>query len=635
MFDIRENLKKLPDSPGVYIHKDKLGQVIYVGKAVSLKNRVRQYFQSSRNMPAKVKAMVGHIAEFEYITTDTEMEALILECTLIKRYMPKYNVLLRDDKTYPYIKITMGEDYPRIVKTRRIENDGSRYFGPYSDVGAVNQITELLNGIFCLKKCSAKKFPENTKPCLNYHIQQCRGICIGTVNREEYLRDIQQVIDFLNGKTGPLLKKLENKMLEASEMLEFEQAAQYRDYIESVKTVTEKQRVVMLGLKDLDIVLAISSEQSDYAVLFFVRDGKLIGRENYAMEGASGKAEVVSEFIKQHYSENPNIPYEILVEQELPEKELLEGFLTASAGRQVKLYVPQRGDKKDLLKLAQKDSIEMLKTIDQRESNRRERQKTISDAVGRIIAAVTGEAADLKNLQEMQGDAGKIQIKDYRIESYDISNTNGVDSVGAMVVFEGLKPNKKEYRRFKIRTIEGPNDYGSMQEVIYRRFKRAEKGDAAFSKLPDLLMIDGGKGQVSAVQQILDAMNIKTAVVGMAKDDKHRTRALVYREYGSTEYSELTLAEYPMLFKYVGAVQEEVHRFAIECHKGLRGKRVQTSVLDEIEGIGPQRRNGLLAHFGSIEKIRRASVEELCEAPGMNEKAALSVHKFFLDKDRP
>lgn len=635
MFDIRENLKKLPDSPGVYIHKDKLGQVIYVGKAVSLKNRVRQYFQSSRNMPAKVKAMVGHIAEFEYITTDTEMEALILECTLIKRYMPKYNVLLRDDKTYPYIKITMAEDYPRIVKTRRIENDGSRYFGPYSDVGAVNQITELLNGIFCLKKCSAKKFPENTKPCLNYHIQQCRGICTGTVNREEYLSDVQQVIDFLNGKTGPLLKKLENKMIEASEMLEFEQAAQYRDYIGSVKTVTEKQRVVMLGLKDLDIVLAISSEQSDYAVLFFVRNGKLIGRENYAMEGASGKAELVSEFIKQHYSENPNIPYEILVEQELPEKELLEGFLTASAGRQVKLYVPQRGDKKDLLKLAQKDSIEMLKTIDQRESNRRERQKTISDAVGKIIAAVTGDSADLKLLQEVQGDEGKSQIKDYRIEAYDISNTNGVDSVGAMVVFEGLKPNKKEYRRFKIRTIEGPNDYGSMQEVLYRRFKRAEKGDAAFSKLPDLLMIDGGKGQVSAVQQILDAMNIKTAVVGMAKDDKHRTRALVYRKHGSEEYSELPLAEYPMFFKYVGAVQEEVHRFAIEYHKGLRGKRVQTSVLDEIEGIGPQRRNGLLAHFGSIEKIRRASVEELCEAPGMNEKAALSVHKFFLDKERP
>lgn len=626
MFDIRENLKKLPDSPGVYIHKDKLGQVIYVGKAVSLKNRVRQYFQSSKNMPAKVRAMVSHIAEFEYITTETEMEALILECTLIKRYMPKYNVLLRDDKTYPYIKITLAEDYPRIVKTRRIENDGSKYFGPYSDVGAVNQITELLNNIFCLKKCSVKKFPEIVKPCLNYHIQQCRGICAGKADREAYMQDVQQVIDFLNGKTKPLLEMLQSKMAEAAEMLEFEQAAQYRDYIEAVKTVTEKQRVVMLGLKDLDIILAISSQQNSYAVLFFVRGGKLIGRENYAMEGTADKAELVSEFIKQHYSENPNIPYEILVEQELPENGLLEEFLTAVAGRQTKITVPQRGDKRDLLKLAQKDSIEMLKTIDQRENSRREREKTVSEGIGQLITAVTGR------VEPLAGEIGK--IKKYRVEAYDISNTNGIDSVGAMVVFEGLKPNKKEYRRFKIRTIEGPNDYGSMQEVLYRRFKRAQQGDAAFSRLPDLLLIDGGKGQVSAVQQILDAMKIKTAVAGMAKDDKHRTRALVYKRYGSEEYEEMLLKDYPLLFKYVGAVQEEVHRFAIEYHKGLRGKRVQTSVLDEIEGIGPQRRNGLLAHFGSIEKIRNASVEQLCEAPGMTEKAAENVRLFFSQRGR-
>lgn len=643
MFDIKENLKKLPDSPGVYIHKDKLGQVIYVGKAISLKNRVRQYFQSPKNMPAKVRAMVSHIEEFEYITTNTEMEALILECTLIKRYMPKYNVLLRDDKTYPYIKITMNEEYPRIIKTRRVENDGAKYFGPYTDIGAVNQMIDLLNNIYSFKRCSTKKFPEIIKPCLNYHINQCRGICTGKVSRESYIQDVEQVIDFLNGKTKPLIDMLTEKMLEESELLNFERAAEYRDYIESAKAITEKQRVVMLGIKDLDIALAISSNQKSYVVLFFVRNGKLIGRESFAMEGTREKSELVCEFLKQHYSETLNIPYEILVEQPLEEQVLIEDFLGQMAGRQVKITVPQRGDKRALLQLAQKDTLEMLKTIDERENNNRARQATISKEIGNLIDLITCGfnkkiQLDEKNTfvqsgkindESVQVDNKSAMLKNYRVEAYDISNTNGVDSVGAMVVFEGLKPNKKEYRRFKIRTIEGPNDYGSMQEVMYRRFKRALEGDAAFKNLPQLLLIDGGKGQVSAVQQILSALNINIAVVGMAKDDKHRTRALIYKPYGREDYEEFILKQNPLLFKYIGTIQEEVHRFAIDYHKGLRGKSIQGSILDEIEGIGPHRRNSLLTHFGSMEKIKKASIEELCMAPGITQNIAKKIKKFF------
>lgn len=648
MFDIKENLKKLPDSPGVYIHKDKLGQVIYVGKAISLRNRVRQYFQSPKNMPAKVRAMVSHIEEFEYITTATEMEALILECTLIKRYMPKYNVLLRDDKTYPYIKVTLAEDYPRLVKTRRVENDGSKYFGPYTDAGAVNQIIDLLNNIFSLKRCATRKFPELVKPCLNYHIQQCRGICAGKADRDLYMQDIQQIMEFLNGKSKPLIELLTEKMFAASELLDFEKAAQYRDNIEAVKAISEKQRVVMLGVKDLDIVLGLSSGEKAYAVLFYVRNGKLAGRENFAMEGSFEKNELVAEFIKLHYMENPNIPYEILVEEQLEESELIEEYLTQLAGRQVKLSVPQRGHKRDLLKLAQKDSIEMLKMIDQRENNRREREEKLASELENLLLHIKGpnfmqsaSESEIKNA-DAKTDSTDVSIdntkkvsgkpRKYRVEAYDISNTNGIDSVGAMVVFEGIKPNKKEYRRFKIRTVEGPNDYGSMQEVLYRRFKRAKEGNASFATLPDILLIDGGKGQVTAVQQILDAMGVDIAVVGMAKDDKHRTRALVFKGFGSDEYQEMSLKEHPLLFQYTGAVQEEVHRFAIEYHKGLRDKRMKTSALDQIEGVGEKRRNQLLAHFGSLEKIKQASIEELVSVPGMNETVARNVKAFFCQK---
>ncbi|MBN7773780.1 excinuclease ABC subunit UvrC [Clostridium aminobutyricum] len=635
MFDIKENLKKLPDSPGVYIHKDKLGQVIYVGKAISLKNRVRQYFQSPKNMPAKVRAMVSHIEEFEYITTQTEMEALILECTLIKRYMPKYNVLLRDDKTYPYIKITLNEEFPRLIKTRRIEKDGGKYFGPYTDVGAVNQMIDFLNNIFAFKRCSARRFPEDAKTCLNYHIHQCQGICAGNADRGRYLENVNQAIEFLNGKTKPLISELTERMIRESELLHFEKAAEYRDYIEAAKSITEKQHVVMLGLKDLDIVLAISSGQKSYAILFYVRNGKLSGRENFEMEGTDDKAELVGEFIKQHYSENPNIPHEILVEQPLQEKELIEVFLGELAGRQVKITVPQRGDKRDLLKLAQHDSIEMLKTIDEKVNNQLARKSALSQALSDLIVKIQGESyltvlgSGQENPLSAGGNTSVQSWKDYRVEAYDISNTNGVDSVGAMVVFEGLKPNKKEYRRFKIRTVEGPNDYGSMQEVIYRRFKRAMEGDPAFKTMPDLLFIDGGKGQVSAVEQILAAMKCQISVVGMAKDDKHRSRALIFKPKGKSEYEEVLLKENPLLYKYTGAIQEEVHRFAIDYHRGLRDKKMQGSALDEIRGIGAQRRNALLAHFGSIEKIKNATTEELCAISGITEQVAKNIREYF------
>jgi len=610
MFDIQENLKKLPDKPGVYLHKDKLGQVIYVGKAVSLKNRVRQYFQSSRNMDPKVRAMVSHIEEFEYITTGTEMEALILENNLIKKYMPRYNVLLRDDKTYPYIKITTNEAYPRILKTRNIRHDGCKYFGPYTDATAVNQLIDLLNGIFVLKRCSAQKFPEGFKPCLNYHIRQCRGICTGLIPKEEYMEAIDQVVDLLNGKNKKVLDFLNRKMAEEAEAMNFEKAAEYRDFINAVHAVTEKQRVVLLSAGDMDVILGAKGENDAHVVLFFVRQGRLSGRESYhlqAMEEDNLK-EVVSAFIKQYYSENSVIPREILVEGEPADAGLLQDWLSEVRGSQVKITVPQKGDKKALLDMAKRDVIEMMKTLDERANSLREKNAAINTALGDLISALPGKKSGC------------------RVEAYDISNTNGIDSVGAMVVFEGSLPVRKDYRRFKIRTVEGPNDYGSLQEVLYRRFKRGLQGDGRFEIMPDLLLIDGGKPQVSAAEQVLRALKVEIPVAGMVKDDKHRTRGLVYQE------KELDLKENPVLFRYIASIQEEVHRFAIEYHRGLRKKSLQRSALDSIEGIGEKRRNALLSHFGSIDRIREATVEELCQVPGITRPAAQKVLEWASKK---
>ena len=611
MFDIKENLKKLPDSPGVYIHKDRLGEVIYVGKAVSLRNRVRQYFQSQKNMDSKVSAMVSHIAEFEYITTATEMEALILECNLIKRYSPKYNILLRDDKTYPYIKITMKEDYPRILKTRRVENDGARYFGPYSDAGAVNRIVDLMGEIYRLKKCSAQRFPKGFRPCLNYHIEQCRGICTGYVSKDEYRETVNKVAEFLGGSTKPLVNEMKAKLEAAAEQLDFETAAKYRDNIMALEAINEKQRVVLRSDKDMDIILTLKGREDSFIVVFYVRDGKLSGRENFEMhtEGEESSGEMISSFIKQYYGELTSGPKEILTEEELSDANILSDYLSQLWGRKTSVFMPLKGEKKAILDLARKDVVEMAKTIDDRAEARAEREDSLRKQIDAVYSC-------LKN-----GPHG------YRVEAYDISDINGVDSVGAMVVFDGSRRLKKDYRRFKVKTVEGPDDYGSMQEVLYRRFKRAQADDAAFNTYPDMLFIDGGKGHVAAANKVLRAMQIDIPSFGMAKDDSHRTKELVYEKDG--EFSTIQIKDSPLLFKYVGNIQEEVHRFAIDYHRTLRTKNMLTSVLDEIEGIGPVKRNSLLAYFGSVDRIKAAAAEELVKVDGITEKNAQNILKYF------
>lgn len=630
MFDIKENLKNLPDAPGVYLHKDRLGNIIYVGKAVSLKNRVRQYFQSQKNMAPKVRSMVGQIAEFEYITAGSETEALILECNLIKKYRPKYNILLRDDKTYPYIKIT-SEEYPRVIKTRIIKKDGGKYFGPYSDAGAVNRIVDLLNASFALKRCSATSFPPGFRPCLNYHINQCKGVCSGEVDRRVYMESVEGAREFLNGKNGRILDRLKERMLEVSEALNFEEAAQYRDYIEAAKALSATQRVVMHQTADIDIVIPARGQEEIHMVIFFVREGKLVGRETYKMESTweEKKQELVAAFLNQHYSQMPNFPREILLTH-LPEDcEALEAYLSDLAGHHVKIYRPQKGEKKALVDMAVKDVIEMVKTIDERAETDRERKQSLGGEVFGI-------------LKEMEAVSGEYDGREFRAEAYDISNTNGVDTVGAMVTFDGLKADKKSYRKFRIRTIEGQDDYGSMREVLSRRFRRVLEGDEAFEVLPDIIFMDGGKGHVTVALEVLDAAGFDIPVVGMVKDDKHRTRALIYRkkpdknaaeaalqEKKDWEYEEIPLKGKQMLFRYIGRMQEEVHRFAIEYHRNLRNKHASSSVLDEIEGIGPVRRKALLEHFKSVERIKQASREELENAPGMNARAAENVWRYF------
>lgn len=592
------------------MHKDKLGQIIYVGKAISLRNRVRQYFQSAAKSTPKVAAMVSHIAEFEYITCSSEMEALILECNLIKKYMPKYNVLLRDDKTYPYIKVTTSEEFPRVVKTRIIAKDGNKYFGPYSDAGAVNQIVELLSNIYSLKRCSAESFPTSHRPCLNYHINQCRGICTGKVSAREYRASIDKVLEFLSGKEKPLIRSLEEKMQAASERLAFEEAAKYRDYIASIQAISETQRVTMVHDKDLDVVLPVKDQENSFIVLFTVRDGKLSGRENFQIQTSvdDSRTEMVGEFIKQYYSQWASVPPEILVEAEPPERELIEDFLSRE-GRKTRIFVPQKGEKRALLKMAQSDCIEMVKTLSQKAKLNEEKQQSIKSQVAEVLRQAGYEP------EEKQA---------YRIESYDISNTNGVDSVGAMVVFEGLSKIRKDYRRFKIKTIEGPDDYGSLQEMLYRRFKRAQEGDSGFSKLPDAIFMDGGQGQVTAARKVLWAMKLDIPVVGMAKDDSHRTRAIVFEDG-----REIDLRTMPVLFRYAGTIQEEVHRFAIDYHRSLRNKNTIRSVLDNISGVGPTRRNALLNHFQTIEAIKKASVPALMEVPGITEAIAENIKEYF------
>lgn len=616
--DLEERLKKLPDLPGVYIHKDELGQVIYVGKAISLKNRVRQYFRKQKNRDAKVQAMVDHIADFEYITCGTEMEALILECTLIKKYMPRYNVLLRDDKTYPYIKIT-NEPYPRIVKTRRAERDGGKYFGPYSDAGAVNAIIDLLNDTYHLKRCATKSFPENARPCLNYHINKCDAICMGTIDEEAYTQRLAPAERFLEGKRKPLLDELKAGMEEAAEKLNFEEAAALRDKLMAAETISEMQRVAIADAGDMDIVLAVRTLEQSYAVTFSVRGGKLSERESFRMQvnESDDNNIIVSNFLMQHYSEaSAELIPPIIIVENLPEDHaLIEQYLSELAGKKIRLLAPKKGDKRAFLELARNDVRQMCNVIDEKVKHEKERISALNDELCKILS-----------------EAGYTQKKkpdreSYRIEAYDISNLSGIDTVAGMVVFCGTKKLPKEYRRFRVKTVDGPDDYTSLKEVIYRRFRRAEEGDARFSALPDILFIDGGKGQISAVTQVLAAMKITVPVFGMAKDKHHRTRALVYLR--NDEYEEIDLNERPLLFKYVGTIQEEVHRFAVEYHRKLRDKRVKVSELDNIAGIGVVKRNALLAHFGSIDAIKKADIAELTAVPGINEAIAGKIREYF------
>lgn len=629
MFDINEELKKLPTCPGVYMHKDRLGTVIYVGKAVNLRNRVRQYFRNSSQHSPKVRSMVSNIAEFDYITCGTEMEALILECNLIKKYMPKYNILLKDDKTYPYIEVTMSEEFPRVIRTREVKRDENRYFGPYSDSTAVWRILKMIDEMYPLKKCSTLHFPENTRPCLNYFIGKCKGICVGKADREEYLEMIRDILGILGGKDAGVIRKLEGKMLEASDALKYEEAAKYRDYIRALRSLSEKQRATMVREHDIDILIPIRTHHNQIVAQYRVREGKMIGREIIYMndETESTREELLSAFLKQYYLSTSRIPKEVIVPVHPEEEELISELLNhidemnAKAGTDVphktRLYIPERGEKKAILDMTLADSVELTRSLDERANRDEERKKNLRQKISELIRRAAEIDGAIPRLLEEDDE------EEYRVEAYDISNMNGLDTVGAMVVYEGSRPVRNDYRKFRIRTAEG-DDYGSLQEVMYRRLKRAREGDPGFSRYPDIMFIDGGLGQVHAVKAVMDAFRLTIPVVGLAKDDAHRTRAVVF-----TDGSEIDLKSEPLLFSYAGNIQEEVHRFAITFHRGTRGKKMTHSVLEEIPKIGPKRRKALMEKFRSIDAIRKASYEELMETEGMNSRAAESVLEFF------
>lgn len=629
MFDINEELKKLPTCPGVYMHKDRLGTVIYVGKAVNLRNRVRQYFRNSSQHSPKVRSMVSNIAEFDYITCGTEMEALILECNLIKKYMPKYNILLKDDKTYPYIEVTMSEEFPRVIRTREVKRDENRYFGPYSDSTAVWRILKMIDEMYPLKKCSTLHFPENTRPCLNYFIGKCKGICVGKADREEYLEMIRDILGILGGKDAGVIRKLEGKMMEASDALKYEEAAKYRDYIRALRSLSEKQRATMVREHDIDILIPIRTHHNQIVAQYRVREGKMIGREIIYMndETESTREELLSAFLKQYYLSTSRIPKEVIVPVHPEEEDLISELLNhidemnAKAGTDVphktRLYIPERGEKKAILDMTLADSVELARSLDERADRDEERKKNLRQKISKLIRRASEIDGAIPRLLEEDDE------EEYRVEAYDISNMNGLDTVGAMVVYEGSRPVRNDYRKFRIRTAEG-DDYGSLQEVMYRRLKRAREGDSGFSRYPDIMFIDGGLGQVHAVKAVMDAFRLTIPVVGLAKDDAHRTRAVVF-----TDGSEIDLKSEPLLFSYAGNIQEEVHRFAITFHRGTRGKKMTHSVLEEIPKIGPKRRKALMEKFRSIDAIRKASYEELMETEGMNSKAAESVLEFF------
>ena len=600
MFDIQEHLKKLPDEPGVYLMKDEDKTVIYVGKAISLKNRVRQYFQSSKNHSSKVKSMVKNIYSFEYIITDSELEALILECNLIKQYRPKYNVLLRDDKTYPYIKVTTNEDYPRVLKVRRVLKDKAKYFGPYTNITAVNDTLEIIRNTYPIRTCNIdidKAIRNNIRPCLNKHIKKCVGPCTGDVSKEDYNKMVEEILMFLSGKEEKLIELLKEKMNKCAMEFNFEDAAIYRDKIRSLEDMIQKQKIDS-GTSDLnqDIIAMARAHDEACVQVFFIRNGKIVGREHYILEGVmdSSRESILSSFVKQFYMAQDYVPKEILIEDEVEDSFVLEEWLSNKKGQRVSIKVPQKGEKKNLIEMVRKNAVEYLEKFS--DMNKMKYQKSVG---------ALEELKDVIGLEEIPK----------RIESFDISNIQGVDSIGSMVVFTNGKKDKKEYRRYKIKTVIGPNDYDSMAEIVERRLK--------YGNLPDLILLDGGKGQVSAVKKVLDRNNVKIPLWGMFKDDKHRTKGLISQE------KEIELDNTSNLYRFVASIQEEVHNYAITYHRSLRNKSLTKSILDDIQGIGEKRKKALLAHFKSIEDIKKASFEELLEVEGMNKSSAESVYNFF------
>ena len=617
MFHIEEELKKLPSLPGVYIMHDKHDAIIYVGKAISLKNRVRQYFQKSRNLGIKKEQMVEQIERFEYIVTDSELEALVLESNLIKEHKPKYNTMLKDDKNYPFIKVTTGEEFPRIMTARSMKKDKSKYFGPYTSAGAVKDVIELTRKLYHLRTCS-RVLPRDIgkeRPCLYYHIKQCYGPCQGYVSKEAYREQVDALLEFLNGNHKNVLKDLEEKMYQASEEMRFEDAAQYRDLIQSVERIGEKQKITDHPGEDKDII-ALAEEGLDAVVqVFFVRDGKLIGRDHFYMKTVPGdtRSMILSSFLKQFYAGTPFIPREIMIQDEIEDQDLIAQWLESRKGKKVRIVVPKKGTKEKLVELAYQNAKLVL----------RQDKERIKREEGRTIGAVK-EISQLLGMENIN-----------RIEAFDISNISGFQSVGSMIVYEKGKPKRSDYRKFRIKGVKGPNDYASMEEVLTRRFvhgmneqeerenRQLEQDYGSFIRFPDLIMMDGGRGQVNIALEVLAKLNLEIPVCGMVKDDKHRTRGLYFHN------QEIPISRDSEGFKLITRIQDEAHRFAIEYHRSLRSKGQVHSILDDIPGIGPARRKALMKHYKGLEGIKEASVEELSQIESMNEKAAKQVFEFF------
>lgn len=601
-FDIEEELRKLPAKPGVYLMHDEKDAIIYVGKAISLKNRVRQYFQSSRNKGVKIEQMVTHIARFEYIITDSELEALVLECNLIKEHRPKYNTMLMDDKAYPFIKVTVQEAYPRVILARQMVKDKAKYFGPYTSAGAVKDTIDLIHKLYGIRTCSKAlpKMQGKERPCLNYHIHQCPAPCQGYISREAYGESVKRALGFLNGNYKEVLGELEEKMQRASEALEFEKAIEYRELLGSVKKIAQKQKITSSDMEDKDVIAMAMDEEDAVVQIFFIRDGRLIGRDHFCLHiaGENEKEEILAAFVKQFYAGTPYIPKELMMQYEIGEREIIEEWLSGRRGQRVHIRVPKKGEKEKLVELAMKNA-QMVLTQDKERIRREE---------GRTIGAMK-EIAQLLGLERLD-----------RVEAYDISNISGFQTVGSMVVFEKGRPKRSDYRKFRIKGVQGADDYASMEEMLTRRLSHYEN-------YPDLMMMDGGRGQVNVARKVMEAVGVCVPVCGMVKDDRHRTRGIYFNNV------ELPIERDSEGFRLVTRIQDEAHRFAIEYHRSLRSKEQVHSILDEIPGVGPARRKALMKAFQTLEELRNASAEEIAKVPGVNQKVAQQVYAFFHKQD--